>query len=68
MKILMVLTSRDQLGDTDRFWARGIRGTLLCLQRRGVELTLSSPTDARPLTDPKNDLLENQTPAITRFK
>jgi putative intracellular protease/amidase len=34
----------------------------------GVELTLASPKGGRPPIDPKSDLPENQTPAMTRFK
>jgi putative intracellular protease/amidase len=34
----------------------------------GVELTLASPKGGQPPIDPKSDLPENQTPAMTRFK
>ncbi len=37
MKVLMVLTSHDQLGDTGRktgFWLEELSGALLCLQGR----------------------------------
>jgi putative intracellular protease/amidase len=34
----------------------------------GVELTLCSPKGGQPPVDPKSDLPENQTPAMTRFK
>ena len=34
----------------------------------GVELTLASPKGGQPPLDPKSDLPENQTPAMTRFK
>jgi putative intracellular protease/amidase len=33
-----------------------------------VELTLASPKGGQPPIDPKSDLPENQTPAMTRFK
>jgi putative intracellular protease/amidase len=34
----------------------------------GVDLTLASPKGGQPPVDPKSDLPENQTPAMTRFK
>jgi putative intracellular protease/amidase len=71
MKILMVLTSHDQLGNTGRptgFLAGGIRGPLFRIQEAGIELTLASPKGGQPPLDPKSDLPENQTPAMARFK
>jgi putative intracellular protease/amidase len=34
----------------------------------GVDLTLATPKGGQPPIDPKSDLPENQTPAMTRFK
>jgi putative intracellular protease/amidase len=34
----------------------------------GIDLTLASPKGGQPPLDPKNDLPENQTPAMARFK
>ena len=34
----------------------------------GVELTLASPKGGQPPIDPKSDIPENQTPAMSRFK
>jgi len=43
--------------------------SLFCLLRdAGVELTLASPKGGQPPIDPRSDLPENQTPAMTRFK
>jgi hypothetical protein len=63
--VLMVLTSHDRLGNTgrqDRLLTGGIRGPVLCLP------TLASPKGGQPPIDPKSDVPENQTPAMTRFK
>ena len=71
MKILMVLTSHDQLGNTGRktgYWLEGFAAPYLVFRDAGVELTLASPKGGQPPIDPKSDLPENQTPAMTRFK
>jgi putative intracellular protease/amidase/catechol 2,3-dioxygenase-like lactoylglutathione lyase family enzyme len=71
MKILMVLTSHDQLGDTGRktgFWLEEFAAPYFVFRDAGVELTLASPKGGEPPLDPKSDLPENQTPAMTRFK
>lgn len=71
MKILMVLTSWDQLGDTGRktgFWLEEFAAPYFVFRDAGVELTLASPKGGQPPIDPKSDLPENQTPAMTRFK
>src|ERR1700684_2752029 len=71
MKILMVLTSHDRLGDTGRktgFWLEEFAAPYFVFRDAGVELTLASPKGGQPPIDPKSDLPENQTPAMTRFK
>lgn len=71
MKILMVLTSHDQLGNTGRktgFWLEEFAAPYYVFKDAGVELTLASPKGGQPPLDPKSDLPENQTPAMTRFK
>ena len=71
MKILMVLTSHDQLGNTGRktgFWLEEFAAPYFVFRDAGVELTLASPKGGQPPLDPKSDLPENQTPAVTRFK
>ena len=71
MKILMVLTSHDQLGDTGRktgFWLEEFAAPYYVFRDAGVELTLASVKGGQPPIDPKSDLPENQTPAMTRFK
>src|SRR4029078_1115268 len=71
MKSLMVLTSHDQLGNTGRktgFWLEEFAAPYFVFRDAGVELTLASPKGAHPPIDPKSDLPENQTDAMTRFK
>jgi putative intracellular protease/amidase len=71
MKILMVLTSHDQLGKTGRktgFWLEEFAAPYYVFKDAGVELTLASPKGGQPPIDPKSDLPENQTPAMARFK
>ena len=71
MKIVMVLTSHDQLGNTGRktgFWLEEFAAPYFVFRDAGVELTLASPKGGQPPLDPKSDLPENQTPAMARFK
>lgn len=71
MKILMVLTSHDQLGDTGRktgFWLEEFAAPYFVFRDAGVELTLASPKGGQPPVDPKSELPENQTEAMVRFK
>jgi putative intracellular protease/amidase len=71
MKIAMVLTSHDQLGNTGRktgFWLEEFAAPYFVFRDAGVELTLASPKGGQPPLDPVSDLPENQTPAMTRFK
>ena len=71
MKILMVLTSHDQLGSTGRktgFWLEEFAAPYFVFRDAGVQLTLASPKGGQPPVDPKSDLPENQTPPMARFK
>jgi putative intracellular protease/amidase len=71
MKIVMVLTSHDRLGDTGRktgFWLEEFAAPYFVFRDAGVELTLASPNGGQPPIDPKSDLPENQTAAMARFK
>ena len=71
MKLLMVLTSHDTLGNTGRktgFWLEEFAAPYFVFRDAGVELTLTSPKGGQPPIDPKSDLPENQTPAMARFK
>ena len=69
MKILQLLTSHDQLGNTGRktgFWLEGA-APYFVFRDAGVDLTLASPKGGQPPIDTKSDLPENQTPAMSRF-
>lgn len=71
MKILQVLTSHDQLGNTGRktgFWLEEGAAPYFVFRDAGVQLTLASPKGGQPPIDPKSDLPENQTAAMARFK
>lgn len=71
MKILMVLTSHDQLGDTGKktgFWLEEFAAPYYVLKGAGHEITLASPKGGKPPLDPKSDEPEAQTDATRRFK
>jgi putative intracellular protease/amidase len=71
MKVLIVLTSHDRLGDTGRktgFWLEELASPYYVLQDAGAELTLASPKGGQPPLDPKSDLPENQTVITQRFR
>src|SRR5271154_3169180 len=71
MKIVMVLTSHDQLGNTGHktgFWLEEFAAPYFVFRDAGVDLTLASPKGGQPPGDPKSDLPEGQTPAMARFK
>jgi putative intracellular protease/amidase len=71
MKILMVLTSHDTLGNTGRktgFWLEEFAAPYYVFTDAGVSVTVASPKGGQPPIDPKSDEPDNQTPAQTRFK
>jgi putative intracellular protease/amidase len=71
MKILMVLTSHDVLGNTGRktgFWLEEFAAPYFVFRDAGVAVTLASPKGGQPPVDPKSDEPGNQTEAMARFK
>jgi putative intracellular protease/amidase len=71
MKILMVLTSHDTLGDTGQktgFWLEEFTAPYYAFKDAGVEITLASPKGGQPPLDPKSDDPSAQTDSIRRFK
>ncbi|OXC79801.1 type 1 glutamine amidotransferase domain-containing protein [Caballeronia sordidicola] len=71
MKILMVLTSHDRLGNTGHltgFWLEEFAAPYYTFKDAGAELTLASPAGGQPPLDPKSDAPEAQTPATERFR
>ncbi|ALS93797.1 type 1 glutamine amidotransferase domain-containing protein [Xanthomonas oryzae] len=71
MKILMVLTSHDQLGDTGKktgFWLEEFAAPYYVFKDAGADITLVSPKGGQPPLDPKSDEPDAQTDATKRFK
>ena len=71
MKILMVLTSHDQLGDTGKktgFWLEEFAAPYYAFKDAGADVTLASPAGGQPPLDPKSDEPDAQTDATRRFK
>ena len=71
MKILMVLTSHDQLGNTGKktgFWLEEFAAPYYVLKDAGAAITLASPKGGQPPLDPKSDLPENLTELTKRFR
>ncbi len=71
MKILMVLTSHDQLGDTGRktgFWLEELAAPYYVFKDAGAEIVLASPQGGRPPLDPKSSEPSSQTDATRRFE
>jgi putative intracellular protease/amidase len=71
MKILIVLTSHDTLGDTGRktgFWLEELAAPYYELRDAGAELVLASPKGGRPPLDPKSNEPANQTDQTRRFE
>ena len=71
MKILMVLTSHNELGNTGEktgFWLEEFAAPYYTFLDAGAELVLASPMGGQPPLDPKSDLPDFQTPATERFK
>jgi putative intracellular protease/amidase len=70
-KILMVLTSHDQLGDTGKktgFWLEEFAAPYYVFKDAGAEITLASPKGGQPPLDPKSDQPDAQTEATKRFR
>jgi putative intracellular protease/amidase len=71
MKIVMVLTSYDKLGDTGKktgLWLEEFAAPYYLFKDVGAEITLTSPKGGQPPLDPKSDDPASQTSAIQRFK
>lgn len=70
-KIVLVLTSHDQLGNTGEktgFWLEEFAAPYYFLKDQGVAITLASPQGGRPPIDPKSELPDFQTDATRRFE
>lgn len=71
MKILMILTSHDQLGETGKktgFWLEEFVAPYYVFKDAGAQITVASPHGGQPPLDPKSDDSSAQTDATHRFK
>lgn len=71
MKILMVLTSHDKLGDTGKktgFWLEEFAAPYYVFKDASAQITVASPHGGQPPLDPKSDDPSAQTDATRRFK
>ena len=71
MKVLMVLTSHDQLGDTGRktgFWLEELAAPYYVFKDARAQITLASPKGGRPPLDPKSQDPSFQTDITRRFE
>lgn len=71
MKILMVLTSHGELGDTGKktgFWLEEFTAPYYAFKDAGVELILASPQGGQPPLDPKSDEPSAKSASTERFK
>ena len=71
MKILMVLTSHDKLGNTGNktgFWLEEFAAPYYVFKDAGVDITLASPVGGQPPLDPKSDVEDAQSDSTRRFK
>ena len=70
MKVLFVMTSHDQLGNTGKktgFWIEEFAAPYYKLADAGVEITIASPKGGQPPIDPKSEEPDAQTEATKRF-
>ncbi len=71
MKVLMVLTSHETLGNTGRktgFWLEELAAPYYAFKDAGADITLASPKGGQPPLDPKSDEPMFQTELTARFK
>ena len=71
MKVLVVLTSHDQLGNTGRktgFWLEELAAPYYVFKDADAQITLASPKGGRPPLDPKSNEPNFQTDITRRFE
>lgn len=71
MKILMVLTSHDRLGETGEktgFWLEELAAPYWRFHDAGAEIVLASPRGGQPPLDPRSGAPEAQTEDTRRFQ
>jgi len=71
LKVLIVLTSHDRLGDTNAktgFWLEEFASPYYHFKDAGAQITLASPNGGQPPADPKSYQADFQTDATRRFE
>jgi putative intracellular protease/amidase len=71
MKVLMVITSHDQLGNTGRktgFWLEELAAPYYVFKDADVDITVASPKGGRPPMDPKSNEAGFRTDLTRRFE
>jgi len=71
MKVLIVLTSHDQLGITGKktgFWLEELAAPYYTFKDAGAEIVLASPKGGQPPLDPKSNEPDFKTDATRRFE
>ncbi|WP_396634446.1 type 1 glutamine amidotransferase domain-containing protein [Maribacter sp. R86514] len=71
MKILFVLTSHDELGDTGKktgFWIEEFAAPYYALLDKGAEITVATPKGGQAPIDPSSDSEDAQTKDTKRYK
>ncbi|MFC4526276.1 type 1 glutamine amidotransferase domain-containing protein [Dyella halodurans] len=71
MKVLIVLTSHDQLGNTGRktgFWLEELAAPYYTFKDAGVEVVMASPKGGQPPLDPKSNEPSFRTALTHRFE
>lgn len=71
MKILMVLTSHDQMGDTGHktgFWLEEFTSPYYVFKDAGADITLASPQGGQPPVDPNSEAEDALTESTRRFQ
>ncbi|MDI5976130.1 type 1 glutamine amidotransferase domain-containing protein [Amycolatopsis magusensis] len=71
MKVLIVLTSHDELGDTGRktgFWLEELAAPYYRFKEAGWQIVLASPRGGRPPLDPKSNEPDFRTEQTRRFE
>lgn len=70
MKILFVLTSHSELGNTGKktgFWIEEFAAPYYLLSDAGIDITIASPKGGQPPIDPKSEAADASTPATERY-
>lgn len=71
MKVLMVLTSHDQMGDTGNktgFWLEEFTAPYYVFKDAGADITIASPKGGQPPVDPNSETDDALTETTRRFE